>query len=340
MRAIVVEHPGGPGSMVWSEAPEPVAGEGEVVIDVAAAGVNRADTLQRQGFYPPPKGGSPIIGMEVSGTVGRLGPGVTTWSVGEQVCALLGGGGYAERVAVPAGQLLPVPDGVDLVTAAALPEVACTVHSNLGHLLHEGELLLVHGGSSGIGTFAIQYARARGARVAVTAGSAEKLERCRALGAEMLVNYREQDFVEVVGQADVVLDSIGAKYLARNVSVLAPNGRLVVIGLQGGTKAELDIGALVSKRASVRGTMLRGRPLAEKAQIVRSVRDEVWPLIGHRGEPRDGHRGEPRDEHRGEPRERHGIEPVVDSVVPIAEAARAHARMESSAHVGKILLAI
>jgi len=323
MHAIVVSEPGGPESLVWAEAPDPVAGAGEVVIDVVASAVNRADLLQRQGLYPPPPGASSILGMECSGVISALGPEVSGWSVGDQVCALLAGGGYAEKVAVPAGQVLPVPAGVDLVEAAGLPEVACTVHSNLGHLLHEDELLLVHGGSSGIGTFATQYARARGARVAVTAGSAEKLGRCRALGASVLVNYREQDFVDEVRAvsdgrgADVILDNMGALYLARNVAALAPGGRLVVIGMQGGAKAELDLGMLLSKRASVTATALRSRPLPDKARIVRGVRDEVWPLI-----------------------EAGRLRPVIDTVVPMADAAQAHRLVDASSHVGKVLLQV
>jgi putative PIG3 family NAD(P)H quinone oxidoreductase len=309
--------------MVWSEVPDPVAGAGEVVVDVAASAVNRADLLQRQGFYPPPPGASTIIGMECSGSISALGDGVTGWSVGDRVCALLGGGGYAEKVAVPVGQLLPIPAGVELVASAGLPEVACTVHSNLCHLLGEDELLLVHGGSSGIGTFAIQYAVARGSQVAVTAGSSEKLERCRALGATILVNYREQDFVAEVRAAtdgrgaDVVLDNMGARYLARNIDVLAPAGRLVVIGMQGGTTAELDLGKLLAKRASVTATALRSRPPADKARIVRGVRDEVWPLLAAGS-----------------------IRPVIDTVVPMADAAEAHRRVEESSHVGKVLLQV
>jgi putative PIG3 family NAD(P)H quinone oxidoreductase len=315
MNAIVVTEPGGPESMVWREVDDPVAGAGEVLIDVAASAVNRADLLQRQGFYPPPKGASDILGMECSGTIAAVGAGVEGWAVGDEVCALLAGGGYAEKVTVPAGQVLPIPPGVDLVSAAALPEVSCTVHSNLGTLLHPGELLLVHGGSSGIGTFAIQYAVARGSRVAVTAGSAEKLARCRELGAEITVNYRDEDFVEVVGQADVILDNMGAKYLARNVAVLATGGRLVVIGMQGGTTAELNLGVLLMKRATITATSLRARPLDQKVAIIRSVRDEVWPLIGH------------------------GIEPVVDRVLPMRDAAEAHRVVDGSSHVGKVLLA-
>ncbi|HEX7353882.1 MAG TPA: NAD(P)H-quinone oxidoreductase [Mycobacteriales bacterium] len=320
---MVVSAPGGPEAMHWSPVPDPEPAPGEVVVEVVASAVNRADLLQRQGLYPPPQGASTTLGLECSGRITALGAGVSGWSVGDQVCALLAGGGYAEQVAVPAGQLLPVPAGVDLVDAAALPEVACTVHSNLGHLLHEDELLLVHGGSSGIGTFATQYAVARGARVAVTAGSAEKLDRCRALGASVLVNYREQDFVEEVRAAtggrgaDVVLDNMGAVYLARNVAALAPGGRLVVIGMQGGTKAEIDLGVLLSKRASVTATALRSRPLPDKARIVRRVRDEVWPLI-----------------------EAGRVRPVIDTVVPMADAARAHRLVDESSHVGKVLLRV
>ena len=268
MRAVVVTEPGGPEVLAWQEVPDPVAAAGEVLVAVTATAVNRADLLQRQGHYHPPPGASAYLGLECSGRVAALGDGVEGWSVGDEVCALLSGGGYAEQVAVPAGQLLPVPAGVDLVTAAALPEVACTVWSNVFMLagLRPGETLLVHGGSSGVGTMAIQLGRLLGARVAVTAGSAEKLERCRELGAEILVNYREQDFVEEVraatdGQgADVVLDNMGAKYLGRNLEVLATNGRLAVIGMQGGTKAELDLGLLMRKSGALLGTIAAGPP--------------------------------------------------------------------------------
>jgi putative PIG3 family NAD(P)H quinone oxidoreductase len=294
-----------------------------VLVRVAAAGVNRADLMQRMGHYPPPPGASPYLGLEVSGTIEALGEDVEGWAVGDEVCALLSGGGYAELVAVPAGQLLPVPSGVSLVDAAALPEVTCTVWSNVfmtAHLM-PGEMLLVHGGSSGIGTMAIQLAAQVGARVAVTAGSAEKLERCRELGAEVLVNYRDDDFVEAVRVAtdgrgaDVVLDNMGAKYLARNVDVLAPNGRLVVIGLQGGTKAELNLGALLSKRAAVVATSLRARPVQEKAAIVAAVREHVWPLV-----------------------EAGAVRPVVHERLPLERAADAHRLLEDSSHVGKVLL--
>ena len=309
--------------MQWEQVPDPEAGPGEVVVDIAASAVNRADILQRMGRYDPPPGTSAYPGLECSGHVSSLGDGVEGWTVGDQVCALLTGGGYAERVTVPVGQLLPVPDGVDLVEAAALPEATCTVWSNLFMLagLRPGETLLVHGGASGVGTMAIQLGRNVGARVAVTAGTAEKLERCGDLGADVLVNYREEDFVAAVREAsgghgaDVVLDNMGAVYLARNVEVLAPNGRLVVIGLQGGTRAELDLAAVMRKRAALLATTLRSRPAEEKAVIVTSVRDHVWPLL-----------------ESGE------VRPVVDRALPMTEVAEAHRVVEASEHVGKVLL--
>ncbi|EMF01847.1 NAD(P)H-quinone oxidoreductase [Streptomyces mobaraensis NBRC 13819 = DSM 40847] len=323
MYAITIPEPGGPDALVWSEVPDPVPGEGEVLVEVAATAVNRADLMQRQGFYDPPPGASPYPGLECSGRIAVLGPGVSGWAVGDEVCALLAGGGYAEKVAVPAGQLLPVPDGLDVVTAAALPEVTATVWSNVFMLAHlrPGETLLVHGGGSGIGTMAVQLAKAVGARVAVTAGSREKLERCRELGADILVDYREQDFVEEIHKvtggagADVVLDIMGAKYLNRNVDVLAVNGRLAIIGLQGGRKAELDLGKLLTKRAAVMATALRSRPLAEKAAILAAVREHVWPLVS-------GGR----------------VRPVVDRTMPLRDAAQAHRVVEDSSHVGKVLL--
>ncbi|MCD9143837.1 NAD(P)H-quinone oxidoreductase [Streptomyces albireticuli] len=323
MHAITINEPGGPESLVWSEVPDPVPGEGEVLVEVVAGAVNRADVMQRQGFYDPPPGASPYPGLECSGRIAALGPGVAGWAVGDEVCALLAGGGYAEKVCVPAGQLLPVPDGMDLVTAAALPEVTATVWSNVFMVAHlrPGETLLVHGGGSGIGTMAVQLAKAVGARVAVTAGSQEKLERCRELGADILIDYRRQDFVEELDKvtggvgADVILDILGAKYLARNVAALAVNGRLVVIGLQGGRKAELDLGTLLTKRAAVLATSLRARPLQEKAAIVAAVREHVWPLIA-------GGR----------------VRAVVDRTLPMRDAAQAHRILEESSHVGKILL--
>ena len=323
MRAITIPTPGDADTLVLAEVPTPDLAADEVLLQVAAAGVNRADLMQRQGFYPPPPGASPYPGLEVSGTISALGQDVTGWAVGDQVCALLSGGGYAEQVAVPAAQLLPVPDGVSLVDAAALPEVVSTVWSNVFMTanLQVGQTILIHGGSSGIGTMAIQLSRAVGARIAVTAGTAEKLEACRDLGAEILVNYREQDFVEILREAthgdgaDVILDNIGAKYLARNVSTLAPEGRLVIIGLQGGVKAELDINALLRKSAAIIATSLRSRPAAEKGAIVAAVREHVWPLI-----------------------EAGQVKPIVHKTYPIAQAAAAHRDLEAGTAIGKLLL--
>lgn len=323
MHAVVVTRPGGPEVLDWQEVPDPSPVAGEVLVEVSASAVNRADLLQRQGHYDPPAGAPPYPGLECSGRIAGLGEDVTGWSVGDEVCALLSGGGYAEQVPVPVGQLLPVPDGVGLVEAAALPEVACTVWSNVFMLagLRPGETLLVHGGSSGIGTMAIQMAVAAGARVAVTAGSAAKLDRCRGLGAEILVNYKEQDFVEVVRAetaghgADVVLDNMGATYLDRNLDVLAVNGRIANIGLQGGTKAELNLAKLMARRGAVLSTSLRARPAAEKASIVASVREHVWPQIA------SGR-----------------VRPVVDRVLPMAQASEAHRVVAAGEHVGKVLL--
>jgi len=287
VKAITLPQPGGPEALVLDDVPDPMPRPGEVVVEVVAAGVNRADVMQRQGHYDPPPGSSAYPGLEVSGRIAQLGDGVDGWSVGDEVCALLTGGGYAEKVTVPAGQLLPVPAGVSLEDAAALPEVACTVWSNIFMTanIQPGEVLLVHGGGSGIGTMAVQLGREVGARVAVTAGSPEKLEVCRELGASILVNYRTEDFEAVVREAtdghgaDVILDTIGAKYLARNVGLLAVNGRLVVIGLQGGRTAEINLGAMLAKRCALVATTLRARPAAEKAVIVAAVREHVWPLI-------------------------------------------------------------
>ena len=325
MRAITIPTYGGADVLTPAEVADPVAGPGEVLVQVVAAGVNRADVLQRQGFYAPPPGGSPYPGLECAGRIAALGAGVTGWAVGDEVCALLSGGGYAELVAVPTGQLLPVPAGVGLAEAAALPEVVCTVWSNVFQLaaLQPGEVLLVHGGTSGIGTMAIQLATRYGARVLCTVGSAEKADRAEALGAERAIRYREEDFVEVARQvtegagADVVLDNMGASYLDRNVQVLAIGGRLVVIGLQGGAIGELNLGVLLAKRASVHATSLRGRPHTQKAAIVSAVLGEVWPAV-----------------EAGE------IRPVIHSVLPLEDAAGAHRLMESSSHVGKILLTV
>ena len=318
MHAIVISEPGDAEVLAWTEVPDPDVRPGEVLIDVTASAVNRADIMQRKGLYPPPQGAPPYPGLEVSGQVTKVSAGVTGLTVGDEVCALLAGGGYAERVAVPATQVLPVPRGVDVVEAAGLPEVACTVWSNVFMLggLSAGETLLVHGGGSGIGTMAIQVAKARGARVVCTVGSAEKAARCRELGADVAVNYREEDFVES-GPYDVILDLMGAKYLARNVQALATDGRLMVIGLQGGARAELDLGMLLRKRALVHATSLRARPLEEKARIVADVREHLWPLL-----------------------ESGKVRPVIDQRIPMADAARAHRLLEDSGHVGKILLTV
>ncbi|MFE2300131.1 NAD(P)H-quinone oxidoreductase [Streptomyces sp. NPDC059445] len=323
MYAITIPEPGGPEALVWDEVPDPVPAEGEVLIEVVASAVNRADLLQRQGLYNPPPGASPYPGLECSGRIAAVGPGVIGWSAGDEVCALLSGGGYAQKVAVPAGQLLPVPAGLDVRQAAALPEVTCTVWSNVFMVAHlrPGETLLVHGGSSGIGTMAIQLAKAVGAKVAVTAGTKEKLDFCAELGADVLINYREQDFVEEIKKAtegagaDVILDNMGAKYLDRNVRALAVNGRLAIIGMQGGITAELNIAALLNKRAAISATSLRARPLGEKAAIVAAVREHVWPLID------SGH-----------------VRPVVDRELPMSDAAGAHRVLEESSHIGKVLL--
>ncbi|MGW3665484.1 NAD(P)H-quinone oxidoreductase [Streptomyces sp. NPDC005141] len=323
MYAITIPEPGGPEALVWDEVPDPVPAEGEVLVEVVAGAVNRADLLQRQGMYNPPPGASPYPGLECSGRIVEVGTGVLDWAVGDEVCALLSGGGYAQKVAVPAGQLLPVPAGLDVEQAAALPEVTCTVWSNVFMVAHlrPGETLLVHGGSSGIGTMAIQLAKAVGAKVAVTAGTKEKLDFCAELGADILINYREQDFVEEIERAtggagaDVILDNMGAKYLDRNVRALAVNGRLAIIGMQGGIKAELNIATLLNKRAAVSATSLRARPLSEKVAIVAAVREHVWPLIG------SGR-----------------VRPVVDRKLPMSEAAEAHRVLEASGHIGKVLL--
>ncbi len=320
MRADIAPVPGGPEALVVTDLPDPQPGPDEVVIDMTATAVNRADTMQRQGFYPPPPGASDVLGLECSGVVSAVGEGVESWSVGDEVCALLAGGGYGEKVLVPVGQVMPVPEGVDLVTAGALPEVAATVWSNLFMIagLQPGERLLVHGGSGGIGTFAIQLASAMSAKVFTTAGTAEKLAACADLGADVTINYRDEDFVEVLreaGGADVVLDNMGAKYLGRNVDALATEGRLVVIGLQGGTKGELDLGTLLRKRGAVIATSLRSRPTEEKAIIAASVVEHVWPLVA------DGQ-----------------VRPIVHATMPLDRVADAHRLMEESSHIGKIVL--
>jgi len=323
MHAVVITEPGGPEVLQWTEVPDPQPGPGEVLIDVAASAVNRADMMQRQGFYPPPKGAPAYPGLECSGTIATLGEGVVGWRPGEQVCALLAGGGYAEKVVVPAGQLLRIPQSTTLVEAAALPETVCTVYSNVfqGARLASGETLLIHGGGSGIGTTAIQLGKHAGATVAVTAGSQEKLDACRELGADILINYREDDFAERLMEAtgghgaDVILDIIGAGYLARNLAALAPDGRIANIGLQQGRTAELDLSLLMSKRATIMSTTLRARPAAQKASIVAAVAANVWPLV-----------------------DTGVIRPVIDRALPMRQAGEAHRIMTASSHTGKIVL--
>jgi len=323
MHAIVIDTPGDPDVLHWREVADPEPGPGEVLVEVAASAVNRADILQRKGFYPPPPGASEIPGLECSGRVIALGPGVDSLAVGDEVCCLLAGGGYATKVSVPVGQCMPIPTGVDVVMAAGLPEVVCTVWSNLVMVagVTRGDWLLVHGGAGGIGTMAIQVARLLGAQVAVTAGTQAKLDTCAELGAQVCINYRDEDFVEVVRAetggrgVDVVLDNMGAAYLQRNVDVLARGGRVVIIGLQGGVKGELDLGVLLRKSATVRATTLRSRPLGEKAEICTAVERNVWPWIAA------------------------GLlSPVVDRVMPMADAAAAHAALEAGEITGKILL--
>lgn len=329
MRAIVAESAD---QLVWQDVSDVAAAPDEVLIQVVAAGVNRADVLQAAGKYPPPPGASHTIGMEVAGVISEVGaavgPGVTQWSVGQEVCALLAGGGYAEYVAVPAGQVMPIPAGVDIVDAAGLPEVACTVWSNLVMTaqLGTGQLLLIHGGASGIGSHAIQVARALGTRVATTAGSAQKLALCRDLGAQITINYREDDFVARLHEetdgagADVILDIMGAAYLDRNIDALAKDGQLVVIGMQGGVKAELNLGKLLTKRARVIGTTLRARPVSgshSKSAIVEAVTAQVWPMIA------DGR-----------------VRPIIGARLPIQEAAGAHQLMLSGQLSGKVVLTV
>lgn len=327
MRAVVVTETGGPEVLQIREVPDPEPAPDEVVLAVAATAVNRADLLQRQGNYPPPPGAPSYLGLECSGTIAALGEAVTGWTVGERVCALLAGGGYAQKVAVPVGQLMPVPAGLSLVEAAALPEVGCTVWSMVfgAHAgrLQPGERLLVHGGSSGIGTMAIQLAKQRGAEVFVTAGTARKLDACRELGADLAINYHDEVFDDRVREAtggagvDVVLDNMGATYLTRNVAALATGGRLIVLGLQGGRRGEVDLGVLLSKRATVHAAGLRARPPAEKAAIVAETQHAVWPLI-----------------------ESGAVRPVIDRVLGLDEAGEAHRVVQASEHIGKVLLQV
>jgi len=321
----VCEGAGGIDVLKVGEIPEPEPAVDEVVIEVVAAGVNRADLLQRQGFYPPPPGAPGTIGLEVSGRIAAVGSEVDGWSVGDECCALLAGGGYAEKVVVPAPQVMPVPDGLDLISAAALPEVVATVWSNVFMAAHlkVGETLLVHGGSSGIGTMAIQLGVAHGARVLTTVGSTEKMEFCTRLGADVAINYKEAEWASVVQEAtknagaDVILDIIGAKYLTDNVKSLAYDGRLVVIGMQGGAKGELDLGRLMSRRGSVISTGLRTRSVEDKGRILAEVVGHVWPLITEKK-----------------------VRPIVHTTFPLAEVATAHETLEQSAQIGKVLLTL
>ncbi|MEV0078660.1 NAD(P)H-quinone oxidoreductase [Nocardia neocaledoniensis] len=325
MRAVELNGFGGPEVMEWTETVDPEVRPGEVLIEVIAAGVNRADVMQRRGFYPPPADASSVPGLECSGTIVALGEGVRDWRVGDRVCALLSGGGYAEQVAVPATQVLPIPDGLDPVAAAGLPEVAVTVWSNLVMTagLRSGELVLIHGGGGGIGTCAIQVAKRLGARVAVTAGSDEKLAKCAELGADLLINYKTQDFVAEVAAfdgADVILDNMGAKYLERNVEALAAHGRLVVIGMQGGVSGTLNLAALLGKWGTVHATNVRNRPRAgagSKAELVAAVRERLWPMVA-----------------AGE------VVPVISAELPVTEAGRAHELLDSPETFGKVVLRI
>lgn len=327
MRAVIIDEPGGIDALSLTQIDDPSPAPGEVVVDVAAAGVNRADVLQRQGHYNPPPGATPVLGLECSGTISAVGDGVDRWAIGDRVCALLTGGGYADKVAVPAGQLAPIPDGVDLIDAGGIVEVAATVWSNVFMLagLQPGQRLLVHGGGSGIGTMAIQVATALGSRVAVTAGSAHKLDTCSELGADLLINYHEQDFVEELKAAtadsdngpgaDVILDNIGAKYLSRNIAALAIGGRLVVIGMQGGIKGELNLARLLNKRGTVMATSLRARPTQNKTEIIAGMIEHVWPLFTDKS-----------------------VRPITHTTIALEQVQQAHQILDESSHTGKVIL--
>ena len=325
MRAVVVDEPGDPEVMRVAEVPDPVPAAGELLLRVHGAGINRADLLQRRGFYPPPPGASPILGLEAAGEVEALGQGVRGWAPGERAMALLAGGGYAEKVAVPAGQVMRVPADMDLVTAGGVPEVFITAHDALAERarLRGGETLLIHGGAGGVGTAAIQVGKRLGARVLVTAGSAERVQRCLDLGADAGIDYSSEDFVARTGEltggrgADVILDVMGAAYLERNLQALARDGRMVIIGMQGGLRAEIDLNTLLSSRLTVQGTMLRNRSVEQKAQIVQRVAGEVLPGL------EDG-----------------SLRAVVDRVVPLDDVVAAHRAMEAGGHVGKLVLQV
>ena len=325
MTAIVIRAPGGPEALVPEQRPVPQPGEGEVLVKVAAAGVNRPDVMQRKGLYPPPKGATDIPGLEIAGEVVALGPGVTRWKVGDLVMALVVGGGYAEYCPAHESHCLPVPHGLSIAEAAAIPETFFTVWHNVFERgrLKAGETLLVHGGSSGIGTAAIQLAHETGARVIVTAGSAEKCEACRTLGADLAINYKTEDFVAATKAAtggkgaDVILDMVGGDYIERNYEAAAVEGRIVQIAFQGSPKATVDFRRIMLKRLTHTGSVLRSRPVADKGAIARGVEQHVLPLIA---EAR--------------------VRPIMDSTFPMAQAAAAHARMEASVHIGKIVLTV
>ncbi|MFL1432635.1 MULTISPECIES: NAD(P)H-quinone oxidoreductase [unclassified Nocardiopsis] len=316
MKAITIKEFGGPEVLEWTDVEDPAPAPGEVVVDVAATALNRADAVQRIGLYPVPEGASPYPGLEVSGRISEIGPGVTGWEVGDEVAALLTGGGYAQKVAVPAGQLLTIPAGVGLVEAAALPEAVATVWSNVFMTAHlaEDETLLVHGGAGGVGSMAVQIAKARGARVVTTVGGPEQAARVRELGADVVIDYRTEDFADH-GPYDVILDIIGGSYFERNIRTLATDGRLVVIGLQNGLEAPINLADVLFKRLSVHGTTLRSRSPEQKAAIVAGVQQEVWPLVGGGA-----------------------VAPIIERTLPMSEAAEAHRLLEAGGHFGKILL--
>ncbi len=325
MTAIGLPTPGGPEALVPEQRPVPVPGKGEILVRVAAAGVNRPDVMQRKGLYPPPPGAPDIPGLEIAGEVVALGEGATRFALGDKVCALVSGGGYAQYCVADEAAALPVPAGLSMVEAAALPETFFTVWTNVFDLadLKAGENFLVHGGTSGIGTTAIQLAKAFGAKVFTTAGSAEKCAVCRQLGADVAIDYKTEDFVAVVKEksggkgAHVILDMVGGSYIARNYEAAAPQGRIVQIAFMEGSKVQIDYMRLMLKRLSHMGSTLRSRPKAEKAAIAASLAEKVWPLI-----------------------EAGKVKPVMDQTFPLEEASKAHARMETSAHVGKIMLTV
>lgn len=322
MSVVKIAGPGGPEVLQLDDHPVPKPGDGQVLLKIAYAGVNRPDALQRAGKYAPPPTASPLPGLEASGAVAAVGPGITSWAVGDEVCALLPGGGYAEYAVTPAEHCLPVPRGMGLKEAACLPETFFTVWSNVFGRggLQAGERFLVHGGSSGIGTTAIQLAVAFGARVFTTAGSKEKCEACLALGAERAINYRTEDFVEILkaeGGADLILDMVGGSYIPRNIETLADDGRLVQIAFLTGPKVELNFAQIMTRRLTVTGSTLRPQSEAAKAKIAEGLRAKVWPLLDSRR-----------------------IAPVIDSEFPLEDAAAAHVRMESSRHIGKIVLKV